>query len=773
MTAWMLAARFSASSTSWRALGGFSFAPVLAEAWTSSLAIPSSHSGSRSAIAYEQQSTTLRPIIHRPMSSTGNPSLQSSRLSVLRGGAALWQTPSSDAVNGAGNSDNENSNQEQRIPRTGWNHNEPDADGDFWMDPQTAAERTTEKDFVKDDTGRQKFRTGWLHGGSSSNDETTTSSQSSTTNNKKNTPPRNLARERLNQAMLESTRNHRIIAPVTFHTTSVQEQLAVTEHLLSVPLSHADSEDSNNKDRIDVFFTIVEKVDSEEKRTWMKQHLSLAANPRQRASAYVQQAALKDATGMCLYLQGGPGYGAPSPVAGLGLGSAASSWAAQALYTCGYERIVLMDQRGTGRSSPLTKQTLERMFPDVFALDGVAADSLDKVSEQDHAEDVSKVQSAIQSATDHLAKFRADGIVRDAELIKDALMKPKEIGGEEDEKDEDGGESKKVPNPWGAALGQSFGGFCLMTYLSQIEHPPRICLFTGGIAPILAPSLYDVYAKLWRGVQKRSQLYYEMYPGDVAQVKRIVQRLLMQPEKLPGGGILSARRFLQVGLNFLGSSPSAFASMHSLLSSAFVNDGADVSDLQFQRSFLKTMDHKQGFDESPIYFWMHESIYANAEHNSPTQWAAHRAYEDLAKEDPSVWDYRLTSKNIDDDDSKTLFFGEMVFPWMANGEFAEVSGIGMKGLAEALASKDDWPALFDTTKMKDALDSGKSRAAAAVYYDDFYVDFDFSMQVLDGPMAKCKPYITNEYQHSGLRDDGANIFLKLHGMANGQTRIPS
>jgi hypothetical protein len=34
-------------------------------------------------------------------------------------------------------------------------------------------------------------------------------------------------------------------------------------------------------------------------------------------------------------------------------------------------------------------------------------------------------------------------------------------------------------------------------------------------------------------------------------------------------------------------------------------------------------------------------------------------------------------------------------------------------------------------------------------------------------------YITNDYQHSGLRDDGAKLFAKLHGMATGSIRTPS
>eukprot|EP00591_Stephanopyxis_turris_P012323 CAMPEP_0195531672 /NCGR_PEP_ID=MMETSP0794_2-20130614/36018_1 /TAXON_ID=515487 /ORGANISM="Stephanopyxis turris, Strain CCMP 815" /LENGTH=115 /DNA_ID=CAMNT_0040663563 /DNA_START=27 /DNA_END=374 /DNA_ORIENTATION=+ len=115
----------------------------------------------------------------------------------------------------------------------------------------------------------------------------------------------------------------------------------------------------------------------------------------------------------------------------------------------------------------------------------------------------------------------------------------------------------------------------------------------------------------------------------------------------------------------------------------------------------------------------------------------------------------------------------MVFPWMADGDYAELSGLGMKSLAQALADKKDWGSLYDETKMKLAF--GNTKASAAVYYDDMYVDFDACMKVVKrgGPLEKCKVWITNDYQHSGLRDDGANIFVKLLGMAKGSVGTPS
>mmetsp|Transcript_5190 Transcript_5190/g.7527 ORF Transcript_5190/g.7527 Transcript_5190/m.7527 type:complete len:93 (+) Transcript_5190:376-654(+) len=71
--------------------------------------------------------------------------------------------------------------------------------------------------------------------------------------------------------------------------------------------------------------------------------------------------------------------------------------------------------------------------------------------------------------------------------------------------------------------------------------------------------------------------------------------------------------------------------------------------------------------------------------------------------------------------------------------------------------------------------SGSSRAAAAIYYDDMYVDFEECRKVIarGGPLEQCKVWITNEYQHSGLRYDGATIFGKLLGMAKGSEGTPS
>ena len=133
---------------------------------------------------------------------------------------------------------------------------------------------------------------------------------------------------------------------------------------------------------------------------------------------------------MLVFLQGGPGFGAPRP-------NDNSGWIGKALETY---RVLLLDERGTGRSSPLSFQTLGRLN-----------------SPGDQAA--------------YLKHFRSDSIVLDCEWVRRELL----------------GES----TPW-TVLGQSYGGFCATHYLSAAPHGLREVLITGGL-PQLAGPTDDVY----------------------------------------------------------------------------------------------------------------------------------------------------------------------------------------------------------------------------------------------------------------------------------------
>src|SRR5581483_1581090 len=98
------------------------------------------------------------------------------------------------------------------------------------------------------------------------------------------------------------------------------------------------------------------------------------------------------------------------------------------------------------------------------------------------------------------------------------------------------------------------------------------------------------------------------------------------------------------------------------------------------------------------------------------------------------------------------FTGEHVFPWM----FDEYSALRpLKEAAEILA-KHSWPNLYDA----EALRRNDVPAAAAVYAEDMYVDFELSMETAR-TIRDLRPWITNEFQHNGLRADGARVLGRL------------
>ena len=240
--------------------------------------------------------------------------------------------------------------------------------------------------------------------------------------------------------------------------------LVLTEHEFAVPLDHA----RPDGERITVFAREVADPDGQEKP-------------------------------FLVFLQGGPGYEAPRP----SRQPATPGWLDRAL---GEFRVLMLDQRGTGRSSP------------VGALPG---------------------RSPAEQA-EYLACFRADAIVRDAEWIR------RELGVER----------------W-SVLGQSFGGFCVTAYLSLAPEGLREALITGGLPP-LGPRIDDVYRATYARTLDRTRRYYERYPADRERVLALHARLRGGEElRLPSGDRLTWRRLRQAGQE-LGMSDGA-EQLHYLL----------------------------------------------------------------------------------------------------------------------------------------------------------------------------------------------------------------
>ncbi|MDF4798757.1 alpha/beta hydrolase, partial [Vibrio alginolyticus] len=83
----------------------------------------------------------------------------------------------------------------------------------------------------------------------------------------------------------------------------------------------------------------------------------------------------------------------------------------------------------------------------------------------------------------------------------------------------------------------------------------------------------------------------------------------------------------------------------------------------------------------------------------------------------------------------------------------------LKDAAEILAAKEDWAALYDQTQLA----QNKVPVSCAVYADDMFVEMDISRETL-ALIPNSKAWITNEYEHNGLRADGERILDRLIAM---------
>ena len=377
-----------------------------------------------------------------------------------------------------------------------------------------------------------------------------------------------------------------------------------------------------------------------------------------------------------VFLQGGPGFGGPRP-------DGKNGWLKRALEAY---RVLLLDQRGTGRSTPVLPQTLARF-------------------------------ATPQAQADYLKHFRAYAIVQDAEWVRRALL------------GEDG--------RW-SALGQSYGGFCLLHYLSVAPGGLREAIFTGGLAPLDRPP-DDVYRATYRRVIAKNRRYYERYPGDAQRAHDVADHLAPHDVRLPTGDRLSPRRFQQLGIAFGAS--DGFEKVHYLLEDAFVR-GAAGPELSY--TFLRGFENAFAFQTNPIFAILHESIYCQEE---PSNWAAERVRVEYPE-------FELSP------DRPVFFTGEMVYPWMFD-EYRHLRRL--KEAAEILAAYDGWPRLYDVA----ALRANTVPCVAAVYYDDMYVERTFSEETARDVQG-IRLWVTSEYEHDGLRSHGEQVLGRLLDMLHGE-----
>jgi pimeloyl-ACP methyl ester carboxylesterase len=359
-----------------------------------------------------------------------------------------------------------------------------------------------------------------------------------------------------------------------------------------------------------------------------------------------------------LYLQGGPGMEATRPT------SPPSGWMKRAIQDY---RVLLLDQRGTGRSTPIGPEIPGR---------------------------------TPEAQAEYLAHFRADSIVRDAEYIR------RELG----------------VDRW-SILGQSFGGFTSMTYLSIAPEGLREAIITGGLSPVGRPP-DDVYSATSFRLIEKNRAYFARYRDDRARAREILARLEAEDVRLPSGDRLTARRFRQLGM-WLGDS-AGFELLHHVMELPFGSP-----------AFLYDADGGVRFGRNPIYATLHESSYADG---FPTRWSA----------------ARVLPAEVD---AEGYFTAEHVFPWM----WEDYGRLRPQRAAAEILAEHAWPKLYDADRLR----HNEVPVVATIYVNDVYVERDYAMETAQ-LIKGLRPWITDEYEHNGIRADGERVLDRLLAMLKGR-----
>lgn len=415
---------------------------------------------------------------------------------------------------------------------------------------------------------------------------------------------------------------------MTGTTTTIHRllDLAIEEHTLTVPLVWDDPADTRT---IDIFARVVTRDGG-------------------------------DSLPYLVYLQGGPGHEAPRPFHS----STAPAWLDEAL---AHYRVVMLDQRGTGLSTPVGD------------------------------DDLSRGASAV---AEYLTHLRADSIVRDCEAMREHLG----------------------AITW-SVLGQSFGGFTTLAYLSTDASSLADVFITGGLSAV-GRHPDDVYALCYDKMRDASERYYRRFPEHRDRMRRLVDHADAGDIVLPDGEVVSRSRLRSVG-SALGMN-EGWQTLWSLLE-------RDHRSNAFRHDLMNAMPYG---GRNPLYFVFHESSYADGH---ATRWSAERTEPDDFRDDVTLF----TGEHIRRDWTETV---PAFQPW--------------REVALELA-EFEWPRLYDRV----AIETSGATGAAAVYANDVYVPLEFSLET-GRLLPGVELWVTSEHEHNGLRS--GPVLTHLIDLAHGR-----
>lgn len=351
--------------------------------------------------------------------------------------------------------------------------------------------------------------------------------------------------------------------------------------------------------------------------------------------------------------------------------------------------MLCFDHRGMGLSTPITAATV------------LQEGSVDKQAE-------------------YLKHFRADSAVKDLEAIRKCLTA-------------DYAEEKRK---W-SVMGQSYGGFVALTYLSNFPEGLREVFTCGGLAPVTQKGPDQVYRRLFQKAVERNRKYYAKFPEDRERVKRILDHLREKKGvQLPAGGLLTPQRFMSLGIGF--GVHGGLDGVHGLV----LRTANDLETLGFMtRPTLSKIDDRGAFDDQPLYAVLHEPIYCQG--HAPN-WSSTRILEEF----PAF--------NLESQAEEVFFAGEVVL----RSDFETYPELRqLLPVANVLAATSDWSDLYDIEQLK----RNQVPVYSATYVDDMYVDFGFAQETA-ALVKGCKTIVTNALYHDAVRSKTEDLCRSLFAL---------
>lgn len=405
-----------------------------------------------------------------------------------------------------------------------------------------------------------------------------------------------------------------------------------------------------------------------------------------------------------LYLCGGPGAdNPPCRVPDM------NRW----LLRRGYQ-ILYVDYRGCGESTPVKAGTLkERGMSD-------------------------------QEMADYIKQFCQDNIVRDLEAIRMCLSG--QVG------NVDGSDAS--PFRW-TILGQSYGGYISLTYLSI--HPEGLLevFITGGLPPC-GMEIEDYFKVEYANIVDQNKLFYSSYPAAARLLRDVLGQITeIGPRNIPmtGRGYMSGQKLLTLGRQF--GSKVGFPEVYHLLQKI-------CSDLRATKKLSPdTIREFEGIlhvDERPLYPILLEQTWCTG---GPTRWAAERVAAGL-----EGFEYlRVDSHGRYPDPSETsvgrpIYFNANTYCRFHYDTHEEL--IDLKGAVEILA-EHAWESSYDFEQL------AKNPLQVPVYAMSFLQDMHLDLGVSGDTAAKVGGLclVEDPGWHQDIRYKPAAVLEKLFRVRDG------